>query len=53
MDRFKEYKRALGSRAEEMTEEQIRQLMALHDRLAGAIFDLWVRELDEGETPSN
>jgi ribosome maturation factor RimP len=36
-----DYKRALGSLAELMTEEEIKNRMELQAKLARAIFDMW------------
>ena len=44
------YKKALGSRAEGMTEEQIKNLMDLQARLARTLFDMWGKNLTTQST---
>ena len=41
---LKEYRKALGSLALQLTEAEIRQAFMLSDRLAGVLFDMWRAE---------
>ena len=47
------YKRALGSRAAGMSEEQIKNLMDLQARLARVLFDMWGKHLRENSAQSD
>jgi cytoplasmic iron level regulating protein YaaA (DUF328/UPF0246 family) len=44
---LKEFKTALGSQTEKMSEEQIIKLMDLQKKLASALFDMWRKNLKQ------
>ena len=46
-----EYKKALGTKANNLTDTEIERLCALSERLARALFDAWQRELREQAPP--
>ena len=43
------FKKELGDVALTMTDEQIRHLYELTERLAGALFDMWVKNLSNSK----
>jgi hypothetical protein len=45
---LEQYKTALGSRVAKMSDEQIIAQMDLLDKLAGALFDMWRRNMKKG-----